>query len=155
MDIESPEAPRFLCLRLGIYPSSQVLQTDGRFCHDGPASPMLSKDLPSVGTLPSSGITRLPRYCSPLRHPLVFRPISRGTGYRAYLAPDDFSPGRGGLLQLPRTLLPSCRHYYPAGVNIRFGQLLDAHAAFATRLMARPPGLLIFEATCVFALATA
>jgi hypothetical protein len=40
-----------------------------------------------VGLLRSTGITPLPRYYEPVRHPLAFRPLPRDTGYRAYLAP--------------------------------------------------------------------
>jgi hypothetical protein len=38
MDVEAPEAPRRFSLRLGVYPPSQVLQTDGRLSHLAPAS---------------------------------------------------------------------------------------------------------------------
>ena len=40
-----------------------------------------------VGSLGSSGITRLPRYSGPLRHRLAFDRFPGGAGYTAYLAP--------------------------------------------------------------------
>ncbi len=46
--------------------------------------------------------------------------------------------------------LPPCRHYHPAGVGRRVGQLPAAHAACAPRRRARPPGLFNLEATSVF-----
>jgi hypothetical protein len=33
---------------------------------------------PEVRSLPSTGITRLPRYCEPVRHPSAARPVPRG-----------------------------------------------------------------------------
>ena len=43
-----------------------------------PLPPMSSKSLQTAGPLPSTGVTRLPRYYQPLRHPLACQPISRG-----------------------------------------------------------------------------
>jgi hypothetical protein len=65
------------------------------------------------------------------------------------VAGDDVSfgrveDGRGSLG--PMSLSPCCR-FHPAEVNIRIGQSSAAHAAFALQLKARPPGILIFEAT--------
>ena len=42
-----------------------------------PLPPMSSKSLQTAGPLPSTGVTRLPRYYQPLRHPLACQPISR------------------------------------------------------------------------------
>ena len=36
--VQAPEAPRRVCLRLGVYPSLQVLQCDRRLYHSAPAS---------------------------------------------------------------------------------------------------------------------
>jgi hypothetical protein len=33
MDVQSPKAPSWFCLRLDVYPPPQVLQTNGCFCH--------------------------------------------------------------------------------------------------------------------------
>ena len=46
-------------------------------------------------------------------------PVSRlpgAPGYTAYLCSADFSPGRGGLLQLLSASSSPCRRYHPAGV---------------------------------------
>src|SRR5215467_15747302 len=50
----------------------------------------------------------------------------------------DFSPGRGGLLQLLGASLSSCCRYRPARVSRRIGQLATFHAAFALSTGARP-----------------
>ena len=65
-----------------------------------PLPPLLSEELQAAGSLRSTGVTPLPRYYKPHRHPLVFDRLPRVSGYTAYLAAADFSAGRGGLLQL-------------------------------------------------------
>ena len=52
-----------------------------------PLPPLVSKVLQTAGPLPSTGITRLPRYYPPLRHPLVFGRLPGLSGYTTYLAP--------------------------------------------------------------------
>src|ERR1700730_8289971 len=44
----------------------------------------------------------------------------------------DFATGRGGLLQLLSTSLPSCCCCTPARVPRRFGQFATSHVAFAS-----------------------
>ena len=109
----------------------------------------------TVGSLRSTGITPLHRYCGPFRHPLVFDRLPGFTGYTAYLASVDFSTGRGGLLQLLSVSLSPCHRYHPAGVDHRLSQSTVTHAAFTLRLWARPPSLRIFEATSAFICITA
>ena len=60
---------------------------------------------------------------------------------------DDFSPGRGRLLQFLGVSLSPCCRFHPAEMNSRVGQCSTVHAAFALRLRARPSDLLTFEAT--------
>ena len=102
---------------------------------------MLSKSLPTAGPLPSTGVTRLHRYYQPLRHPLACQPISRCSRLYGLPCSRDFSPGRGGLLQLLSASSSPCRRYHPAGVPQRFSQFALRHAAFVLRLRTRPPGL--------------
>ena len=63
-----------------------VLQVNER-CYQAPLPPVLSEEHEQSGPLAPAACPRLPCYCGPVRHPLVFRPLPRGTGYRAYLAP--------------------------------------------------------------------
>ena len=79
--------------------------------------------------------------------PSRLRPTSRGCRLYGLPCSGDFSPGRGGFLQLLSMSLSPCCRFHPAEVNIRIGQSSAAHAAFALRLKARPSGILIFEAT--------
>ena len=102
-------------------PPARVIQTYRALCsgftHGRSRSRRLYHPLlPSLtaGPLPSTGVTRLPWYYQPLRHPLACQPTSRG--YTAYLCSADFSPGRGGLLQLLSASSSPCRRYHPAGV---------------------------------------
>jgi hypothetical protein len=59
----------------------------------------------------------------------------------------DFSPGRGGLLQLLSMSLSPCCRFHPAKVSSRIGQISAVHVAFALRLQARPSEIFTFEAT--------
>ena len=63
-----------------------VVQVNGR-CYQAPLPPLLSEEHEQSGPLAPAACPRLRRYYGPVRHPLVFRPLPRGTGYRAYLAP--------------------------------------------------------------------
>ena len=74
MDVQTPETPGRFNVRLDIYVPSQVLQTYRRVYHPS-LPPMLSEPSQAVGPLCSTGITRLPRYCGPIRHPLAFGPL--------------------------------------------------------------------------------
>src|SRR6516162_9255956 len=79
--------------------------------------------------------------------PSRLRPTSRCRGLYGLPCSGDFALGRGRLLQLLSMSLSPCRRFHPAEVNSRISQCSAAHAAFAPRLLARPSGLLIFEAT--------
>src|ERR1044072_4088517 len=58
--------------------------------------PVLSRKLPTAGSLRSTGVTRLHRYYGPIRHPLSFGPLPGLAGYRAYLAPAISRRGEEG-----------------------------------------------------------
>ena len=47
---------------------------------------MLSEELRTAGSLRSTDVTPLRRYCEPLRHPLVVSRLPGGAGYTAYPA---------------------------------------------------------------------
>jgi len=65
-----------------------------------PLPPLSSKESRTAGPLRSTGVTPLPRYSGPVRHPLAFGRLPHPA---AYLASGDFSPGRGGLHQTDST----------------------------------------------------
>ncbi len=84
----SGEAP---CrLRLGVYPSSQVLQLDGRLCHLAPASHLgeevMSSRAPSLhGRYPASSLLRTRPPPSRLRPTSRGMPVIRPTWLRRFL----------------------------------------------------------------------
>ena len=65
---------------------------------------------PHLRPLPSAGITRLPRYCGPLRHPAGPACPSRGAGWRVP-ATDRVSR----VATVP--LFHACRRHYPGGAG--------------------------------------
>src|SRR5271157_3855953 len=79
--------------------------------------------------------------------PSRLRPISRFRRLYDLPCSGDFSPGRGGLLQLLSMSLSPCCRFHPAEVTSRIGQCSAGHSAFATALEARPSGIHTFEAT--------
>ena len=76
-----------ISLHLDVQPPPRVLQTTGRGYHQHPCLPCCWRHGRPVGLLRSTGVTPLPRYYEPVLHPLAFRPLPRGTGYRADLTP--------------------------------------------------------------------
>ena len=84
-----------------------------------PLPPMLLESLHTARSLRSIRITRLRRYCGPLRHPLAFHRLPGVAGYTVSFSA-DFATGRGGLLQLLSASLPSCCCCNPARVPRRF-----------------------------------
>ena len=74
-------------------------------------------------------------------------PLSRGRRLYGLPCSGDFSPGRGGFLQLLSMSLSPCCRFHPAEVNSRIGQFSAGHSAFALRMQAQPSGIFTFEAT--------
>src|SRR5262249_55814069 len=108
VDVQAPEAPGRVGLRLGVDLPPQVLQIDGRLYHLAPASRVVGRvtnsRAPSLhGSYPASSLLRT--HPSPSRR----RPISRWR--RLYGLPSfrPFRPGRGGFLQLLDVSWSSCR----------------------------------------------
>jgi len=114
-----------------------VLQVDGRFCQGAPAS-HAARGIRAVGSLGSSGITRLPRYCGPLRHRLAFDRIPGGTGYTAYLAPALSHWDEDGFSSCSACPVSPCCPYHPAEVPCGIGQAAAWHAAFVPDERTRP-----------------
>ena len=116
MDVQSPELPGRLSLRLDVYSPPQVLQIDGRLCHLVLAFLMVgdvtNSRAPSLhGRYPASTLLRT--------HPSPSRLRSTSRLSRLYDRPcsGDFAPGRGGLLQLLGMSLPPCCRFHPAEVK--------------------------------------
>src|SRR5579864_8752656 len=95
-----------------------------------PLPSMLLESLQTARSLRSIRITRLRRYCGPLRHPLAFHRLPGVAGYTVSFSA-DFATGRGGLLQLLSASLPSCCCCNPARVPRRFSQFATSHVTFA------------------------
>ena len=102
-----------LSLRLDVYPPPQVLQIDGRLCHLVLAflivGDITNSRAPSLrGHYPASSLLRT--------HPPPSRLRSISRLCRLYDLPcsGDFSPGRGGLLQLLGMSLSPCCRFHPA-----------------------------------------
>src|SRR5271157_4228917 len=115
MDVQSPELPGRLSLRLDVYSPPQVLQIDGRLCHLVLAflvvGDFTNSRAPSLhGRYPASTLRRT--------HPSPSRLRSTSRLSRLYDRPcsDDFSSGRGGLLQLLGMSLSPCCRFHPAEV---------------------------------------
>ena len=61
---------------------------------------------PEVRVLPSPGITRLPRYCDPLRVPAEPPSLARAW---------ELTCARTGVPPIAQTTCPACRAHYPGG----------------------------------------
>src|SRR3974390_58882 len=133
MDIQSPELPGRLSLRLDVYSPPQVLQIDGRLCH-------LVLAFLMVGDFTNSRAPLLRRRYSASSliwthpPPSRLRSISRLGRLYDLTCSGDFAPARGGLLQLLGMSLPPCCRLHPAEVKSRFGQSSIPHAAFTLPL---------------------
>ena len=75
-----------------------------------PAGRHPSRIPPHLRPLPSAGITRLPRYCGPLRHPAGPACPSRGPGWRV---PATDRASRVATA----SLFHACRRHYPGGAG--------------------------------------
>src|SRR5262249_50571895 len=105
--IQSPEAPGWFGLRLVVYPSSQVLQLDGRHFQRTPAFHVVE------GFMCSRAPSLRGRYsASPLIRtqppPSRLRPFSRSCRLCGLPVSSDFALGRGRLLQLLGMSLSPC-----------------------------------------------
>src|SRR6478735_4863732 len=154
MDVQSPELPGRLSLRLDVYSPPQVLQIDGRLCHLVLAflvvGDFTNSRAPSLhGRYPASTLLRT--HPSPLafdRFPV--EPVIRSTLLRRFRAGTRrVSPVARHVLVTVLSLPPR-RSEGAASVSFRL-----PHAAFALRLRTRPSGLRTFEATFAFTVVTA
>lgn len=116
---------------------------------------VLAEKLLSAGPLCSSGVTRLPRYYGPLRHPLAVGPFHGVAAYRDLPFSAHFCVGRGGLLQLLDASLSPCSRYHPAEVAVALASWLTVDSAFVLQVRTRPSDLNLFEANSAFTFVTA
>src|ERR1700734_1529987 len=99
MDVQSPELPGRLSLRLDVYSPPQVLQIDGRLYH-------LVLAFLVVGDFTNSRAPSLhggyppPTLLRPHPAPSRLHPTPRVSRLSDRPFSGDFAPGRGGLLQL-------------------------------------------------------
>src|SRR5437867_12774156 len=99
MDVQPPEPPGRFSLRLDVYRHLlRSCRLMGAFVIS-PLPSMLLESLQTARSLRSIRITRLRRYCGPLRHPLAFHRLPGVAGYTVSISA-DFATGRGGFLQL-------------------------------------------------------
>src|SRR5215813_10680473 len=109
MDVQSPESPRRISLRLDVYPLPQVLQICGRLCHLVLAFLVVrgvtNSRVPWLhGSYSASSLLRTQP------PPSRLRPLSRRDRLYDLPCSADFSMGRGGFLQLlSMSLSPCCR----------------------------------------------
>src|SRR5271167_2675118 len=141
MDVHSPETPGRLSLRLDVYSPPQVLQINGRLCH-------LVLAFLMVGDATSSRAPLLHGHysASPLlrTRPPPSRLRSTSRLRRLYDLPcsDDFSSGRGGLLQLLGMSLSPCCRFHPAEVKEPHRSDFGSPCCLRPPVGARPSGLL-------------
>src|SRR5262245_50651956 len=116
----------------------------------------LKETLQTAGPPRSMGVTPLPRYYGPVRHPLAFDRLPGFAGYTTYLAPVISHPGRERLHQpmnaslSPFCRLPPRRGGNGASVRFRHPMLPSRPSGAGSALGSRP-----FEATFAFTVVTA
>jgi len=111
-----------------------------------PCLPCRRRKCRTVGSLCSTGITPLRRYCGPVRHPLAVGRFPGTTGYTTTLTPlisqrDEEGFSSCSMHLCHRAVAPS-----PAGAGRRVSQTATARVAFAESSTARPPGFGCFGA---------
>src|SRR5208283_2064398 len=154
VDIESPEPPGRLSLRLDVYSPPQVLQIHGRLCHLVLAFLVVGDATSSRAPLLHGNFSASPLLRT---RPPPSRLRSTSRLHRLYDLPcsGDFAPGRGGLLQLLGMSLPPCCRFHPAEVKE------PLRSDFGSPCCLRPPvvgsafGASFFEATFAFTFITA
>ena len=93
--------------------------------------PVLLEPLQTAGSLRSTGITRLPSYCGPIRHPLAFSPLPGFAGYRTYLPPAISRRGEEGFSSCSACPCHRAVASTPPKWTNRISQISASHAAFA------------------------
>jgi hypothetical protein len=121
-------------------------------------SPLLSvlpEEAQTAGPLCSTDIAPCHRSYEPLRHPLPFGRFPGVTGYTAYLAPPLSLREEEGFSSCLARPCHRAAATTPPESSIVSASLRASMLPSPSRLRARPPGPLIFGATCAFACAAA
>jgi hypothetical protein len=116
---------------------------------------MLSEELRTAGSLRSTDVTPLRRYCEPLRHPLVVSRFPGAAGYTAY--PASALSGRDEEGFSSCSLCPGRRAVanHPAGATRRVNRSATCHAAFALTVAGSASGATHFRGHLSFTVVTA
>src|ERR1017187_7880898 len=117
MDVQTPETPGRLSLRLDVYSLSQVLQIVGRLYHLVLAS-LIAGEITNSRASSLHGHYSASSLIQTHPPPSRRRPISRLSRLYDLPCSGDFSPGRGGLPQLLGMSLSPCCRYHPAEVMV-------------------------------------
>src|SRR5499433_1360233 len=154
VDVQTPEPPRRISLRLDVYSPPQVLQIDGRLCHLVLAFLIKGETANSRAPLLHGHYS-----ASTLRrtHPPPSRRRSISRLRRLYDLPcsGDFSPGRGGLLQLLGASLSPCCRFHPAEVKVPHRSDFGTPCCLRPCVASSALGFSTFEATFAFTVVTA
>ena len=154
MDVQAPEPPGRLSLRLDVYSPSQVLQIVGRLCH-------LVLAFLIAGEVTNSRAPSLRGHCSAsslLRTrppPSRRRSISRLSRLYDLPCSSDFSPGRGGLLQLLGMSLSPCCRFHPAEIKMPHRSDFGIPCCLRPSFAGSAPGFICFRGHFAFTLITA
>src|SRR6202140_1498679 len=154
MDVQSPETPGRVSLRLDVYSPPQILQIDGRLCHlvlafliEGETT---NRRAPLLhGHYSASSLLRT--------HPPPSRLRSFSRLRRLYDLPcsGDFSPGRGGLLQLLGMSLSPCCRFPPAEIKMPHRSDFGTPCCLRPSFVGSAPGFICFRGHFAFTLITA
>jgi len=114
VDVQTPEPPVLVGLRLDVEPPPQVLPPDGRHCQVAPAFHVVGGIAEQQGPFAPRA---LPRLIAPAGPSATLSPSAAFPGNRLYGLPRsaDFAAGRGGLLPWPDVSCAPCRRSHPAG----------------------------------------
>src|SRR5215472_13331729 len=120
-----------------------------------PLPPVLSEELRTAGPLRSAGITPLPSYYGPLRHPLVVGRLPGVAGYTAY--PASALSGRDEEGFSSCSVCPGRRAVanHPAGAARRVNRPATSRAAFALTVAGSASGATHFRGHLAFTFVTA
>jgi hypothetical protein len=120
-----------------------------------PLPPVLVEELRAAGFLCSTGITPLPRYYEPIRHPLVVGRLPGGAGYTAY--PASALSGRDEEGFSSCLMCPGRRAVanHPAGATRRVNRSATSRAAFALTVAGSASGATHFRGHLAFTFVTA
>jgi hypothetical protein len=116
---------------------------------------VLLEECRTAGLLRSTDVTPLPRYCEPIRHPLVVGRLPGVAGYTAY--PASALSGRDEEGFSSCSMCPGRRAVanHPAGATRRFNRSATCRAAFALAVAGSASGATHFRGHLSFTVVTA